>query len=210
LNGESGLEDGISKVALVAYGVFILVAFGWRTWLQYRRTGDSGFRGFSGGAMGRLGSILLVVGLVLAPIAPVLELARWVSPLPMLARPGVHFVGIGAFAFGFALTVIAQLQMGSSWRIGVRPSERTGLVTHGVFGYVRNPIFTGMLLALGGFVLLVPNVVAVLAVVCGFAGLELHVRLVEEPYLLGVHGEAYREYGRFVGRFVPGFGRFGE
>jgi protein-S-isoprenylcysteine O-methyltransferase Ste14 len=35
---------------------------------------------------------------------------------------------------------------------------------------------------------------------------EAQVRLVEEPYLLGVHGDAYRAYAARVGRFSPGLG----
>ena len=38
-------------------------------------------------------------------------------------------------------------------------------------------------------------------------GLELHVRRVEEPYLLRTHGDAYRTYAASAGRFVPGIGR---
>jgi protein-S-isoprenylcysteine O-methyltransferase Ste14 len=33
------------------------------------------------------------------------------------------------------------------------------------------------------------------------------VRLVEEPYLERVHGEAYRAYAERTGRFVPRIGR---
>jgi len=38
------------------------------------------------------------------------------------------------------------------------------------------------------------------------AAIEVSVRTVEEPYLLGVHGDAYRDYSARVGRFVPGIG----
>ena len=37
--------------------------------------------------------------------------------------------------------------MGESWRIGVDVQERTSLVTAGVFGLVRNPIFSAMCVA---------------------------------------------------------------
>ena len=39
------------------------------------------------------------------------------------------------------------------------------------------------------------------------AGLEIQVRLVEEPHLIRTHGEAYLAWARGVGRFVPGLGR---
>lgn len=192
---------------MIAYLAFIAVAIGWRTWLQYRRTGDTGFRGFSGGGMELLASVLFVVGFLLAPIAAVFELLGWVASLPVLARPAVYVVGVAVFGLGFWLTLLAQLHMGLSWRIGVRPSERTGLVTSGVFRWVRNPIFTGMLLALAGLVLLVPNAIAAVSALCTLAGLELQVRRVEEPYLLRTHGKTYRDYARSVGRFVPSLGR---
>jgi protein-S-isoprenylcysteine O-methyltransferase Ste14 len=38
-------------------------------------------------------------------------------------------------------------------------------------------------------------------------GVQLQVRSVEEPYLLGRHGQTYRDYARAVGRFVPWLGR---
>jgi protein-S-isoprenylcysteine O-methyltransferase Ste14 len=37
--------------------------------------------------------------------------------------------------------------------------------------------------------------------------LELQTRIIEEPYLLAVHGEEYAAYGTQVGRFLPRIGR---
>jgi protein-S-isoprenylcysteine O-methyltransferase Ste14 len=200
-------ESPIPKLALVTYLAFVLVAFGWRTWRQYRETGESGFRGFSGGPVGRAASVLFVAGLLLAPLAPILVVTGGAEPLALFTRPAAHALGVAAFALGFGLTWVAQLQMGTSWRIGVSTTERTALVTHGVFSLARNPIFTGMLLALFGLVFLVPHALTALAAACTFVGLELQVRFVEEPYLLDTHGDGYREYARSVGRFVPGLGR---
>ena len=53
---------------------------------------------------------------------------------------------------------------------------------------------TPTLVALAGFLLLV-------------ATIELQVRIVEEPYLLTVHGDDYRSYLTNVGRFMPGRGQ---
>jgi len=40
-------------------------------------------------------------------------------------------------------------------------------------------------------------------------GLQIQVRRVEEPYLIGVHGETYLAYARTVGRFMPWVGYLG-
>jgi protein-S-isoprenylcysteine O-methyltransferase Ste14 len=58
-----------------------------------------------------------------------------------------------------------------------------------------------------GIALVTPNLVAIAGLVLLVATIELQVRVVEEPYLLAVHGDAYRDYLANVGRFVPGVGR---
>ena len=97
--------------------------------------------------------------------------------------------------------------MGASWRIGVDPDERTGLVTHGLFALVRNPIFTAMLVTALGLTLMVGNAISLTGLAALFAALEVQVRLVEEPYLLTVHGPDYERYSTTAGRFLPGLGR---
>ena len=196
-------------VALVLFAVFAALGFGWRSWEQRRRTGSTGFRGISG----RLGSaewfagVGFVVAIAAAFVAPILQLLGVVSPLGVLHAPWIQITGIVIAAIGIFATVYAQLDMGDSWRIGVDPSETTTLVRTGVFGWVRNPIFTAMMTFSFGIALVTPNSVAI----AGFLLLvatttELQVRIVEEPYLLTVHGDAYRRYLANVGRFVPGVG----
>lgn len=111
------------------------------------------------------------------------------------------------YILGLLGTLWAQWEMGRSWRIGVNPSERTALVTGGLFRWVRNPIFTAMIVCTLGLVLLVPSVLAVIAQVALIIGVELQVRLIEEPYLVRIHGEAYRAWTARVGRFLPFIGR---
>ena len=72
---------------------------------------------------------------------------------------------------------------------------------------MRNPIFSGAALTATGLALVVPNVLSLAMLVLFVAGLEIQVRLVEEPYLLRVHGDAYRRYAARTGRFLPGVGR---
>jgi protein-S-isoprenylcysteine O-methyltransferase Ste14 len=88
----------------------------------------------------------------------------------------------------------------------VDPGETTTLVRSGVFSWVRNPIFTGMLTFGLGIALVTPNVVATAGFALLVATIELQVRVVEEPYLSTVHGATYRDYLARVGRFVPRVG----
>ena len=62
-------------------------------------------------------------------------------------------------------------------------------------------------ISLLGLVLLVPNGIAAGACLLAVVGIELQVRVVEEPYLQKTHGERYARYAASVGRFVPRVGR---
>ena len=195
-------------VALALLTVFGLLGFVWRAWLQHRRTGSTGFRGISG----RIGSVEWVAGvgflvaLVVAVVGPALQLSGVITPLPVLHADWIQITGIALALLGIALTVWAQLDMGDSWRVGVDENETTALVHTGMFGRVRNPIYTAMLTFDLGIALLTPNFVTIAGLVVAVTSLELQVRRVEEPYLLGKHGAAYRSYTASVGRFLPGVG----
>ena len=53
----------------------------------------------------------------------------------------------------------------------------------------------------------VPNALMLASLPLAIVGVQLQVRLVEEPHLQVVHGDAYREYARRVGRLLPLIGR---
>jgi protein-S-isoprenylcysteine O-methyltransferase Ste14 len=196
----------VTEVALILYVVALIVLFGVRSWVQRRRTGHTGFHGISGtpADAGWWGGVLFVAAIVLGLAGPLLAVTDVVAVQPPVA---VQVVGLVMALAGFAATLAAQTGMGTSWRIGVDPGERTDLVTSGVFAHVRNPIFTAMALAQLGVVLMVPTWVSALALVALVAGVQMQVRAVEEPYLRAVHGAAYDAYAARTGRFVPGVGQ---
>jgi protein-S-isoprenylcysteine O-methyltransferase Ste14 len=146
----------------------------------------------------------LVLAFVLLGAGPVVALvgeAATAGGRVIVALGAVLAVGAGV------LTVVAQVQMGASWRIGVEAGEQTDLVTGGLFGLVRNPIFTGMVVFGVGLALLVPNLPTLLGAALAVATIEAQVRWVEEPNLIAVHGEAYRRWAGTTGRFLPTLGR---
>ena len=175
--------------------------------VQYRRTGASPLRfRDKPGSPQWWSRLLSAIGVLLAIAAPLAELAG-LAPFAILDLPAVRFGGVVLVVLGIVVTIGSQVAMGDSWRGDVDPDVRTPLVTSGPFALVRNPIFSGAALSAVGLALVVPNVLSLAMLVLFLAGLEIQVRLVEEPYLLRVHGEAYRRYASRTGRFVPGVGR---
>ena len=188
--------------ALVIYLVGLLLAFGWRSLAQWRRTGDTGLRLDTGppGSIGWWAKLAFVAALLLGAAGPVAGLA---GLDPVLDHAWVRMTGLALAIGGVSATLGAQLTMGTSWRIGVDPDERTDLVTNGPFSLVRNPIFTAMCVTSVGLALMVPNAASIAATVVLIGSIEVQVRAVEEPYLNRAHGAVYTTYAARVGRFVP-------
>jgi protein-S-isoprenylcysteine O-methyltransferase Ste14 len=198
----------VAVLALVLCLVWAFLAFGLRGWLQWRATGDAGFRG----AGLRVGSaqwwvrLLFVVAALATPAGAIAELAG-MDALGVLDQTVIRIAGLLLALAGVVATVSAQWSMGESWRIGVDEQERTELVTRGAFALARNPIFTGMIVTVAGLAAMVPNVLALAGLVLMVGAIQLQVRAVEEPYLRRMHGQDYDRYAATVGRFVPWAGR---
>jgi protein-S-isoprenylcysteine O-methyltransferase Ste14 len=196
----------MTTIALVLYTVALVVLFGLRSIVQRRRTGSAGFHGISGtpAQAGWWGGVLFVVAMVAGLAGPLLAVT---GVVPAQAQAAVQVVGLALAVAGFVATLAGQTGMGTSWRIGVDPDERTDLVTGGVFAHVRNPIFSAMVAAQAGVVLMVPTWVSVLALIALVVAVQIQVRSIEEPHLLRVHGAAYAAFAARTGRFLPGVGR---
>ena len=198
----------MAVAALTMFVVWFFVAFVARSIIQKRTTGDSGIR--AGGLQAAAGSIewwagwIFVLALIAGFAAPVAEIAGYE---PITTNPWLRGTGAMIACIGIVATFLAQMNMGSEWRIGVDADEQTGLVTSGAYRAVRNPIFTAMIIAAIGLAMMVPSPVSIAAAILLVVAVELQVRFVEEPHLSRLHGDGYRSYASRVGRLVPGVGR---
>ncbi|MEO3747453.1 isoprenylcysteine carboxylmethyltransferase family protein [Plantactinospora sp. B5E13] len=199
----------MAAIALLIYLLALGLAFGWRSLAQWRRTGDTGLR-LDAGPVGTLrwwAKLLFVAALLLGTAGPVAALAGMNPAAVVVDRTAMWISGLVLAVAGVIAVLAAQTGMGTSWRVGVDPGERTDLVTGGAFAVARNPIFTAMIVTSLGLTLMVPNPISLAATVVLAVSIQLQVRAVEEPYLARVHGAAYAAYASRVGRFLPGIGR---
>lgn len=189
--------------------LFLGVGFVWRSWLQWRRYGTLGFALFrSGRWLGHArdsAAVVLVVLLGAQCIATAIDPA-FLDGIRLIPSHGAA-TALGALLMlaGTGAMAAAQLDLGASWRIGIEPGAHPGLVTDGIYRFCRNPIFLCMLVALLGFLLLLPTALSLLAVAGTFFGIRQQVRE-EERYLQQTYGRQYAVYASNVGRFVPGVG----
>jgi protein-S-isoprenylcysteine O-methyltransferase Ste14 len=199
------MEDDMTVIA--AWLIYGLLAFALRTLVQLRTTGSSGWvsvrqlkQPLERAAWASIAIALITgFGSALLPPSAALELPARIAMLGWLL-----------YGAGLVLSIASQFAMGRSWRIGQDAQERTEFVAHGPFQMVRNPIYSGMLLAVLGLTVLHCSWLACAAYGLLIVGLELQVRGVEEPFLARVHGTTYEHYAARVGRFFPGVGRFAK
>ncbi|MFI2577430.1 methyltransferase family protein [Streptomyces rochei] len=194
----------MAAIALALYLAGLGLAFGWRSIAQWKATGDAGLRLDAGppGSVGWSAKLLFIAALLLGLAGPAAALAG-MDPVNVLDHSRLRVTGLVLAVTGVTATLAAQLNMGTSWRVGVDPAERTALITDGAFALARNPIFTAMTATSLGLAAMVPNPIALAATIVLVASIQLQVRAVEEPYLARIHGAAYADYAARIGRFWP-------
>ena len=186
--------------------VYFSAAFLWRSFLVWKKTGINPvvFKG-SGSAHDFIGRVFKALFAFIVAIVVIYAFApsayQYLMPIHWFERPWIKSTGIGLLLISLAWTVLAQAQMGTSWRIGIDTQHGTELVQRGVFRLSRNPIFLGIMLTLSGLFLVVPNVGTLLTLLVGVLLIGIQVRL-EEEFLTRVHGDKYLEYRRRVRRYI--------
>jgi protein-S-isoprenylcysteine O-methyltransferase Ste14 len=140
------------------------------------------------------------------PVLAVISHHRWLAiPKSVLTKPALLSLRWLAAACALAclvLTIDCWRRMGRNWQVGVLPSQKTDLVTDGLYARIRHPIYAlGTLLVLCSVVIVPTGPMIILAAVHVIV-MTLKIRS-EERFLREVHGEAYTAYCRRTGRFLP-------
>ena len=123
----------------------------------------------------------------------------------LTAKPEISpvFTAVGAVIglAGVALFATAVVTMRDSWRAGIAVSERTELVTGGIFQISRNPAFLAFDCVYLGLLLMFFNPLLLLCSL--FAAVMLHLQILqEESYLADVFGDSYLAYKSRVRRYL--------
>lgn len=117
-----------------------------------------------------------------------------------------RFVGLGIAALGVAVFLAAMVTMRDSWRAGIPATDKTALVTHGIYRVSRNPAFLGFDLMYLGLLLAFFHYLHLIFVL--FAVIMLHLQILqEETFLCKAFGAPYADYRRRVGRYFLFDGR---
>lgn len=139
-------------------------------------------------------------------IAPILIITvisialTWYDMVPVYSLNSGIFTVIGAvlIILGIIFWVMAVLKSNIDDEI---KSDR--LVTTGIYGLVRHPIYAAFLYTVTGLILISNNLYLFVLPVIYWMVLTIAMIKSEEKWLTDKFGESYIEYSRKVSRFVP-------
>ena len=83
---------------------------------------------------------------------------------------------------------------------GIRDGE---LVTHGVYAWVRNPIYAAFMIACTGVILLIGNLFFLILPFVFWGFMTVLMKHTEEKWLRRTFGQPYDEYCKKVNRCIP-------
>lgn len=142
---------------------------------------------------------LLIIAVLLFSFSTVAY--NYLNPFKYLQQEWLTYTGLVLVHAALIWIVVTQSHMKQSWRIGIDEKNKTSLVTNGLFGISRNPIFLGMIISTAGLFLILPNALTFLVAAASYIVIQIQIRL-EEEHLLKQHGTAYKEYKRTVRRLI--------
>ena len=140
------------------------------------------------------------VSVLLGIVAQVL--IPWtILPLSGDATP-VRTAGALLYALGLTLAILGRTQLGNSWSDIETPGQvaKSTLISHGMYGYIRHPIYTGDILLLIGLELALNS--QLLFMILLMVPVIL-LQAIREERLLIRSLPGYCDYCRHTKRFLP-------
>lgn len=187
----------------LAKAAFVLLAVGWYI-IRFPYARRSRRTPIARSARDPREIALLVVSLAGLGLLPLLYVATGV---PQFAdypfRPVQAWLGVLVALASLAMFRLTHRALRHNWSMSLEVRERHTLVTEGVYGRVRHPMYTAFWLWAVAQALLLPNWVGGFAGLVGFGILFFGRVAREERMMLESFGDEYRAYMSRTYRIIP-------
>lgn len=123
--------------------------------------------------------------------------------LPIEKQLWFQLLGFSFVVVGFGIAILARMQLGANWANAYeyQIKERHELVTHGIYSYIRHPIYTGIWLALIGAELVASSYLFIVFILFLFLAYKQGKK--EEALLEKHFGNSYRGYRKRTKMLLP-------
>lgn len=184
---------------LVIFGsiLFVIWVAFWLSWLILAYKTRSPVKIRRSGWFPLLPLLVVIVWIVLVSVFPDLLYVR-IVPEDVI----IGVAGIAITLAGLGLTIWARLHLGTNWSGQTVIRVRHTLVRTGPYRFVRNPIYTGLLVAFGGTALVIGEAWAFVVLFIFLVSFLARIRA-EEKVLVEEFGESYIKYKKEVKALIP-------
>ena len=181
-------------VHIVDYVIYSLWIVFWVGWLA---AGSGAKRA----AQSRMGQFLgLRIGLFVVAYL-VIRFSVLKGHRAVVTSPVLQGIGMALFVAGLGLAVWARVHLGRNWGTPMSEKVDAELVTSGPYRYIRNPIYSGLILAAIGTSVAISWYWLVAAVLMG--AYFVYSAGVEEQTMLRLFPDSYPEYRRSTRKLIP-------
>lgn len=111
-------------------------------------------------------------------------------------------IGLIVCFAGAVTACYSRYLLGRNWSLSVQKKSGHELIQTGVYGIVRHPIYTGLLLLFAGNAIIVGDYRAIIAVVIVFVSLWFKLQK-EEKLLISIFGDTYLVYQTKTRKLIP-------
>jgi len=119
-------------------------------------------------------------------------------------HPAALIVGVLCYGVGLWLFYRSHADLGTNWSVTLQIREGHRLITEGVYGRIRHPMYTALFLYSLGQALVLPNWIAGPSYLVAFVILFVLRLRAEETMMLEEFGDEYASYMKRTKRLVPG------
>jgi len=184
-------QSSLHAIDYAIYGLWVLF---WLVWLAAaltaKRAARSRMRQFAGIR------IALFVILILVSRSGAFKGHRTI-----VSNPTLQGIGMGLFLIGLGLALWARVYLGRNWGTPMSEKVDAELVVTGPYRYVRNPIYSGLILAAIGTAVAVSWYWFVAVVFMG--AFFIYSATVEERTMLRLFPNDYPAYKRSTKMLIP-------
>lgn len=145
---------------------------------------------------------IIVYGMFIITAAAILAVLKFDLSFAEFEFLKIPFIVIGVLLilFGGYLDLSAKIKSKLFKNV-----EENNLITDGVYGIVRNPVYSGAMFVCTGACFIVNNLLLFAVPVICWIYLTVFLINTEEKWLMGIYGREYAEYCKRVNRCIPWF-----
>lgn len=173
--------------------IFVCWAAFWIYWLVASagvKAGRTRWRRFAGSR------VAIVIILILLARLRVIKGHHVVT-----SDPWLQAIGLVIFLLGLALAIWARVYLGRNWGMPMTEKADPELVTTGPYSTIRNPIYSGLILAMVGTAVAISFYWLIAVVLLG--AYFIYSAVMEERYMAGLFPDTYPRYKQATKMLIP-------